>query len=383
MWDRLRKTITIVIIGIGITSLVGILTATEALQAKLSESLQQITTERITLSALEGGRHRGITLFEAEALKSSMLKYLPEEAISIYAAAPLPFTASSEGGRSSPNLQIILADGEYLGHYGLNISQGRNIKSKNEINNLSIIGHTAASQLRAEIGGSFSLGGREFKICGILEKSGESGYGGADNSIIFPIGSNAAPLLPSGTSYRVSILPMGRDAEWIVERTTLLMRTIRRLSPGKPDNFAISSYSNERNRFNRLMEIIVAISFGIGIITLFGASVALMNIMMVSVKERTREIGLKKAVGATPARIAGEFLQESVGISLKGSLWGILFGIPIGNLTALLLEASFIMPWQWILCAIGLAVLIGLLSGYIPAKEAAGLTPIVALAEES
>ena len=108
MWDRLRKTITIVIIGIGITSLVGILTATEALQAKLSESLQQITTERITLSALEGGRHRGITLFEAEALKSSMLKYLPEEAISIYAAAPLPFTASSEGGRSSPNLQILL-----------------------------------------------------------------------------------------------------------------------------------------------------------------------------------------------------------------------------------------------------------------------------------
>ena len=380
MWDRLRKTITIVIIGIGITSLVGILTATEALQAKLSESLQQITTERITLSALEGGRHRGITLFEAEALKSSLLKYLPEEAISIYAAAPLPFTASSEGGRSSPNLQIILADGEYLGHYGLNISQGRNIKSKNEINNLSIIGHTAASQLRAEIGGSFSFGGREFKICGILEKSG---YGGADNSLIFPIGSNAAPLLPSGTSYRVSILPMGRDAEWIVERATLLMRTIRRLSPGKPDNFAISSYSNERNRFNRLMEIIVAISFGIGIITLFGASVALMNIMMVSVKERTREIGLKKAVGATPARIAGEFLQESVGISIKGSLWGILFGIPIGNLTALLLEASFIMPWQWILCAIGLAVLIGLLSGYIPAKEAAGLTPIVALAEEN
>ena len=380
MWDRLRKTITIVIIGIGITSLVGILTATEALQAKLSESLQQITTERITLSALEGGRHRGITLFEAEAFKSSMLKYLPEEAISIYAAAPLPFTASSEGGRSSPNLQIILADGEYLGHYGLNISQGRNIKSKNEINNLSIIGHTAASQLRAEIGGSFSFGGREFKICVILEKSG---YGGADNSLIFPIGSNAAPLLPSGTSYRVSILPMGRDAEWIVERATLLMRTIRRLSPGNPDNFAISSYSNERNRFNRLMEIIVAISFGIGIITLFGASVALMNIMMVSVKERTREIGLKKAVGATPARIAGEFLQESVGISLKGSLWGILFGIPIGNLTALLLEASFIMPWQWILCAIGLAVLIGLLSGYIPAKEAAGLTPIVALAEEN
>ncbi|MDB5090633.1 MAG: transporter, partial [Mucilaginibacter sp.] len=120
----------------------------------------------------------------------------------------------------------------------------------------------------------------------------------------------------------------------------------------------------------------------IGIITLIGAAIGLMNIMLVSVTERTREIGLRKSLGATPAIIRKQFLIEAIVICLIGGVGGIILGMAIGNLIAVNISGSFVTPWRWLFGAIVLCTGIGLISGFYPAKKASKLDPVEALRYE-
>jgi len=120
----------------------------------------------------------------------------------------------------------------------------------------------------------------------------------------------------------------------------------------------------------------------IAAITLIGASIGLMNIMLVSVTERTREIGLRKAIGATPQLIRRQFLTEAIVICIMGGIAGILLGLIIGNGVALILGASFLVPWNWMIVGIGVCVIVGVVSGYYPASKASNLDPVEALRYE-
>ena len=131
-----------------------------------------------------------------------------------------------------------------------------------------------------------------------------------------------------------------------------------------------------------LMGVITMVSACIGLITLLGAAVGLMNIMLVSVKERTREIGTRKALGASAKTIKEQFLFESVVISQIGCALGVFMGVLAGNLVAMAMKASFIIPWLWILAAIAVCLVVGIASGYIPAVRASKLDPIEALRYE-
>lgn len=383
MWDRLRITITIIITAVGITSLVGVLTASDALRFKIYESFQTITANRVTIRELDKAqkgsprakRPRAISLDEALRFKSAAAAASPLP-VSICAISPLPSSASGRSGRSNPNIQLVAADENYMLLWGFKIKEGRNLLyAKGSAREECIVGEATASQLKVAPGESISIMGCRLTICGIAERNSPSSSGGCDNSIIFPATPHlTSKLLPAGTSFRISL------PKEMTGRAHSLMRAVRRLTPAERDDFLISDFSSSLEQLQRIMRIIVAISFGIGLITLFGASVALMNIMLVSVKERTAEIGLKRALGATPGRIRREFLGEAIWIALKGCLWGTISGIIIGNLTALLLEAPFVIPWRWICSAILLSFAVGILSGYLPAKQAAALVPVEALA---
>ena len=161
-----------------------------------------------------------------------------------------------------------------------------------------------------------------------------------------------------------------------------LFRSVRSLSPTDQTDFSISYNETMAKEASKTMGTITLIAGIIGLITLLGAAIGLMNIMLVSVKERTAEIGIRKAIGASARLIRQQFLVESVAIAQIGCILGIILGLLAGALVAAVMNASFVTPWMWIIAAVLICVVVGVASGYIPAKKAAALDPIDALRYE-
>jgi putative ABC transport system permease protein len=168
----------------------------------------------------------------------------------------------------------------------------------------------------------------------------------------------------------------------IIAEATGTFRNIRKLHQGQEDNFEISKSDELINQLLGNIAIVTVAATAIGIITLFGASIALMNIMLVSVTERTREIGIRKAIGATSEYIRQQFLAEALVICQLGGLGGIILGILIGNIVPLLVGGGFIFPWLWIAGAIVVCIGVGIFSGIYPAIKASKLDPVEALRYE-
>ena len=161
-----------------------------------------------------------------------------------------------------------------------------------------------------------------------------------------------------------------------------LFRSVRKLSVYDENNFAIRKSDSLANMLIENLSVVTIGATIIGLITLLGASIGLMNIMLVSVSERTREIGVRKALGASSTAIKQQFLFESIFIGQIGGILGIILGIIIGNLISLLVGGSFVVPWLWVLIGVVLCFLVGIGSGYFPAVKASRLDPIVALRYE-
>lgn len=173
-----------------------------------------------------------------------------------------------------------------------------------------------------------------------------------------------------------------KDMSPVYDKAEQIFRGVRRLSPIDQDDFAIDRNESMMKESSKTLGTITIIAAVIGLITLLGAAVGLMNIMLVSVKERTAEIGVRKAIGASSKMIRQQFLFESIVIAQIGCLLGIVLGVAAGNGVAVLMKASFVMPWLWMLLAIVVCLIVGVSSGYLPAKRAAALDPIEALRYE-
>jgi putative ABC transport system permease protein len=161
-----------------------------------------------------------------------------------------------------------------------------------------------------------------------------------------------------------------------------LFRIVRNLDPRDESDFNISKSDNIVNLLLKNIRFVTLAATIIGIVTLFGAAVGLMNIMLVSVTERTREIGTRKAIGAKTTTIKYQFLFESIMIGQMGGILGIILGILIGNAVSSMLSSSFIIPWIWVITGVVVCFIVGVVSGYAPAVKAANIDPIEALRYE-
>jgi putative ABC transport system permease protein len=217
----------------------------------------------------------------------------------------------------------------------------------------------------------------------VLRSKGSSFGGGADKQIFLPLGNARSAFGGENMNFQIKIQPNpGQNSRSAYEEAEIRFRTVRRLSPTDQTDFQIERSEDMLERSMETMRIVTVAAVIIGFITLLGAAVGLMNIMLVSVNERTREIGVRKAMGATSAIIKQQFLFEAIVIGQLGGVGGIVLGIFAGNLTSIGMKTSFIVPWLWMLLGVAVCFVVSILSGYIPAVRASRLDPIEALRYE-
>jgi putative ABC transport system permease protein len=184
-------------------------------------------------------------------------------------------------------------------------------------------------------------------------------------------------------TYNISVLTVDpKQIDGAISEATGLFRTIRGLRSFEENNFSITKSDSMVNMMLENVGMIGLAAVIIGIITLFGAAIGLMNIMLVSVSERTREIGIRKALGATQKIIRNQFLVEAIVIAQIGGLLGVVLGIGVGNGVAKMIGGDFIIPWQWMILGFSLCFVVAILSGFIPAYRASKLDPIESLRYE-
>jgi putative ABC transport system permease protein len=394
--NRLRTMLTALIIAIGLTALVGILTTLDAVKKSMTDAFSSMGANSFTIRNRAGGIRIGGQGQRAKPFAS--IRY--EEALAFKDQLNTPATVSvsvrASGGatvkynstKTNPNINVQALDENGLQAQGLDLILGRNL-SKSEIttgSNNCIIGNELSTTLfknESPLEKVITVGNTRLKVIGVLNAKGSSMGNNSDRTVFVPLlrgkqmNSNADP------SYTITVMVPNNDLmDNIIGEATSEFRNIRKLKIRQSNNFEITkSDAVAQTLFENLAFIAIG-GVAIGAITLIGASIGLMNIMLVSVTERTREIGIRKAIGANPATIRKQFLIEAVVICLMGGALGILLGIGLGNAISLLMGGSFIIPWFFIIGGFALCVIVGVVSGYYPAKKASKLDPVEALRYE-
>ena len=394
--NLLRTVLTIFIIAIGITALVGILTAIDSIKHSINDNFTSMGANTFNIRnkgmKLRAGK-RGTkpksfpSIKYADAIKfKERFNNTANTSVSTFASSVA--TIKYERKKTDPNINITGTDENYLLTSGYKIAKGRNF-SIDEINygrHVIIIGEEVKNivfGLNNAIGKVITVGSNKYKVIGILEKKGSSmGFGGDKNCLI-PIVNSRQYFSYPNQSFTISCLADGpEELDSKIGEAISEMRVVRGLKPIEEDNFEIIRSDNLAQILIDNIKYVTIAATLIGIITLFGAAIGLMNIMLVSVTERTKEIGTRKALGATAAIIRNQFLIEAVVICQLGGIAGIILGVAVGNITSIFTGGSFIIPWLWILSGVVLCMMVGLLSGIFPAAKAAKLDPIEALRYE-
>ena len=396
--NLLRTVLTALIVSIGLFALVGILTGIDAMKNSLSETFASLGANSFTIKAKgytnryrNGGRvekqYPPVSFLQAKQFKAQM-RGEAEVGLSAYIAGAAEVKAN--GQKTNPNMQVIAGDENYLRIQGYNLAQGRSFSQAELASgaNVLIVGDEIRLKLfprQSPVGQYVTALGRRLLVVGLLEKSGATmGGGGADRIAFIPLETgNQLPRQRALTYDIKTATARPQTLNYLMGQATGAMRAVRHDRVGQEDSFEVESSESLAKDLDSLSGKMKIGGGLIAFITLLGASIALMNIMLVSVTERTREIGIRKAMGATAVQIKQQFLMEAIVICLLGGAFGIVLGVAGGNGVALLIGAgSFYVPWLWMLLGLVICVTVGLASGYYPASKAAALDPIESLRYE-
>lgn len=393
MSNKLRTFLTMFIISLGIGSLVGIITSINALENSMRGNFATMGTNTFSIinqGMVFDGRpdekvNKKVDIKQAQQFKESFK--FPSK-VSMHVRVSPNAVCKYNDKKTNPNVTVRAIDEEYLTIAGLSLKDGRNF-SKLEIDNgvsVCIIGEELITKLYKDktkvLGSLLTIGSAKYRVIGSIQSKGQS-MGGSDNIVL--IGYNAARQNydMKDVSYEISVyVNKAEDMERAIDEATGLFRKLRKLGFGTKEDFEIQKSDSNAEKLISILSSIKLATIFIGILTLIGAGIGLMNIMLVSVNERTREIGLNKAIGAKGSDIMIQFLSESILICLLGGICGILLGIILGSLVAVFLKTTVIIPWNWILIGLTSSFIIGLLAGIYPALKALRLNPVDALRYE-
>ncbi|MDX5442219.1 MAG: ABC transporter permease [Hymenobacteraceae bacterium] len=394
--NLLRTILTGLIISLGIMSLIGILTAVDSIKQSVNQTFSSLGANSFDIRNRQGNRmhsggkqqkiHPPITFQEALQYKK---RSRTNTRVSLSTVISGSAVVKGNGKKTNPNSRVVGGDENYLLNENKNLESGRgfsNVELENGVN-VAILGSEIAKKLfekRNPVGKDISMMGQRYKVVGVLEKSGSTMGGGADRMVLIPL--LTANRLPRDFALTYNIKTAILSTEnlmYAMGEATGLMRQIRRDPLGQEDSFEITRSDSLVKTLDSISGNLRIGGFIIGFITLLGASIGLMNIMMVSVTERTREIGVRKALGATMLQIRQQFLIEAIVICVLGGIAGIILGIVMGNLVATTIgEGSFYVPWLWVMVGLVVCIVVGLVSGYYPAYKASKLDPIESLRYE-
>jgi putative ABC transport system permease protein len=395
--NLIRSILTIMIIAIGISALVGILTAIDSIKSSITAEFTRLGANTFSIQSrgmkvqIGSKRYRSknyayISYFQAKEFRE---RYTFPASASISVMATQTATAKYESVKSNPNVTVRGIDENYLETGGYEIESGRGFSYQESFNgdNVAIIGSGLALKLfpRASdpLGKIISVGSGKYQVIGVLKEKG-SGFGETGDRLVFLPVTNVRQYFPSPQmNFRISIMPKSPQLlDAAVGEAEALFRNVRHLNIKDDSDFVIEKSDNLVNLlFDNIKYVTMAATI-IGFITLLGAAIGLMNILLVTVAERTSEIGIHKAIGANSRSIKQQFLIESIIIGQIGGLLGIFLGIVAGDGVAALVGSSFIIPWKWIISGVILCLLVSLASGVLPAIKAARLDPIEALRYE-
>jgi putative ABC transport system permease protein len=393
----LRTIITVAIIAIGIMALVAMITATKALENKVNQEFSRMGSNTFTIYSAgimgQGGRHgmrqRVSEVIRFEEAKRFQELYAFDANVSMSAVASYNAQLKANGEESNPNVKVIGCDASYLDLSGFTLQSGRNLAEAELINgnNVVILGQDIIKKLFKDapnpVGEKLYIGSFQYEIIGVLESKGNTLGIAGDNQCLIPVSNVRKNFNSKDTEYRINVRvndvtqldkAMSEAAGW--------MRIIRGDQLSDPESFELIKSDRMAQDLNGLISGITMGASIIGVITLLGAAIGLMNIMLVSVTERTREIGTRKAIGASASVIRRQFLIEAILIGQIGGVIGIVLGILAGNIVSLIIETPFTIPWVWIFLGVTICFIVSVVSGYYPARKAANLDPIEALRYE-
>lgn len=357
-------------------SLVGIQTAIEIMTVKIVGSFGKMGAEMMTITS--GGTGSRISRREAELFKNNCTF---ASAVSVSRVVSPIEQVKYMNSVTDPTVSLVEADENYLTCVNGLLSEGRMFSASDVASSgaVAVIGDNVRQKLFGSVSGAAGrtilAGGRHYLVAGVMERQGAMLGTGLDDSVIVPISGEG--------DFSITVLPSPdigfKEAVRLAE---VLMRSVRRLPLNAERDFDIVKADSLQDNLLSLKGKLSAAALIIGLITLLGSTVGLMNIMLVSVKERRREIGIRKALGAKPSVIGIQFLAEAVAIGQAGGIAGIMLGIACGNIVALLMEGQPAILWDWVALSVVICLVVSILSGFVPARRAASLDPIAALHAE-
>ncbi|MEY4928226.1 MAG: hypothetical protein RI894_2664 [Bacteroidota bacterium] len=396
----LRTVLTFMIIAFGLMALVGILTATQAMVEGLGSSFSGLGGNSFNIVQSGSGVRGGGPKFRDEKVGKSISYEQAADFKARYDFAGATVSISALGStkgvvkfgeqKTGNNTTLYGADDTYLGVAGYELTKGRNFSMTETLDgaNVAILGFELVKKLfggkpQKAIGATITVNSDHYTVVGTLASKGSSGSFNGDRIVLIPLMTVKQRIGAQMGSYNITgQVRAATDLDEASATAQGVFRQVRRLELGRTDDFEIS-------RSDGLMAMILEntgkiryATIFIGFITLLGAAIGLMNIMLVSVTERTREIGICKALGATRQNILLQFLTEAIIICQLGGIIGIVLGVLMGNIMTLVFKTGFLMPWAWIIMGFVLCFIVGLLSGLYPAMKAAELDPIEALRYE-
>jgi len=392
----LRTILTVVIIGIGIWALVGILSSVEAMENSISGNFATMGSNTFNIQRYDfnvqrrgGEREKVNPIISYQNIREFIDIYeFPSTQTSISFRGTSGAEVKFESNKTDPEVQVLGINEYYLENTGTEIESGRNFNvfDIQNNNNVCIVGSDFLKSLFVNdnpIGKRISIRGVKFKVIGVLQSKGSTFGNNQDLRVLIPIQVARGIFTAPNINYTISI--MVKNTEMLnaaQDEAVVTFRNIRGLSPIEKNDFGMERSDDLINRITSITGYLEIAAWIISIITILGSSIALMNIMLVSVTERTREIGVRKALGAKNSTISTQFFIETIVIGQIGSVLGILLGIGTGMIFSSFFESEFSLPWIPMLWATIITFIVAIIAGFYPAMKASKLDPIESLRYE-